>query len=116
MPSVAKIWNRRIVGSAVFIYLCSKLRISNFKDTEPPSLASDIKEAKAHAIQKRKKGPFSLPSFLTSGVSIVSTSSKTEQPALDTFRADLEKRIVGPTEFSLHLNDPSNYTERPGAV
>jgi hypothetical protein len=116
MPSVAKIWNRRIVGSAAFIYLCSKLRILRSTDTEPPSSPSDIKKAKAHTNKKRKRGPFSLPSFLTSGFSVVLTSHKTEQPAFDTFRADLEKRIEGPTEFSLHFNGPSNDTERAGAV
>jgi len=112
MPSAAKIWNRHIVGSAMYAFLSSKLGTTDSKHIEPLGLPLDLEEAKAKAEKKRRRGLFSLPSFLTSGFSAVRATQSTEKPTLDTFRADLEQRIEGPERFSLHLNDLSGYIER----
>ncbi|KAF2828104.1 hypothetical protein CC86DRAFT_204310 [Ophiobolus disseminans] len=112
MPSAAKTWNQHITNSTVFIFICSKLGISNHTDVEVESMPSDFKKAKAKAAQKKRRGLWSLPSILTGGFSNVQASQKEFKSS----RPDLEKRIDSPGRFSLHLNDPSNYIERPSAV
>lgn len=116
MPSTAKLWKLHIVHTSIYLFLRSKLGKAASEDAKSSDMPSDLKRAKAEASKKKRREPFSLPSFFGTGLSKTRGSHKTEAMGIDTSWVDLERRIEGPQRFSLHLNNSSGYSEQTGAT
>ena len=118
MPSAAKIWNRHIVPSTIYKFLRSKLPTADSEMSTASDIPSDIKNARAEIEKKKKRrrGLWSLPTFLTGTFVTTQASEKRDNLTIDTFRASVDRRLEGPGRFSLELNDPSGYTNGPNVV
>jgi hypothetical protein len=122
-PAVAKVWKRNIVGSRIYIFLQSKLSKGEPQSTSGPSLPSDIEKAKADLeARKRRRHPFSLPTWLTTNPSPTQSGTINQdeercEPCEDRRDDDLKvNRVTCSERFqgsSLKLHDPSGFMNGP---